>query len=196
MAETARTLGLSPLILGDALEGEAREMATVMAGIARSVRAHGQPLAPPAVLLSGGETTVTLGDRSSRSRRPQHRLPARLLRSHWTARPTSGRSPATPTGSTAWTTSPARCSPPTRWPAHARPGSIHARCSAAHDSHTLFDSDRRRDPYRPYADQCQRCPRHPDRLREARWPPARSCAVAVAPRSSPRSAPPVRRRRC
>jgi hydroxypyruvate reductase len=54
-------MGLTPLVLGDALEGEAREMGTVMAGIARSIRAHGQPLAAPAVLLSGGETTVTLG---------------------------------------------------------------------------------------------------------------------------------------
>jgi glycerate 2-kinase len=61
MAETARTLGLTPLILGDALEGEAREMGTLMAGIARSVRTHGVPVAPPAVLLCGGETTVTLG---------------------------------------------------------------------------------------------------------------------------------------
>jgi glycerate 2-kinase len=61
MAATARGLGLAPLVLGDALEGESREMATVMAGIARSIRAHGQPLRPPAVLLSGGETTVTIG---------------------------------------------------------------------------------------------------------------------------------------
>lgn len=61
VAETARRLGLTPLILGDALEGEARELGTVMAGIARSVRTHGVPVARPAVLLSGGETTVTLG---------------------------------------------------------------------------------------------------------------------------------------
>ena len=61
VAETARGLGLTPLVLGDALEGEAREMGTVMAGIARGVRAHGVPLAAPAVLLSGGETTVTMG---------------------------------------------------------------------------------------------------------------------------------------
>jgi hydroxypyruvate reductase len=60
-ARTARGLGLAPVILGDALEGEAREMGAVMAGIARSVRAHGEPAAAPAVLLSGGETTVTLG---------------------------------------------------------------------------------------------------------------------------------------
>jgi hydroxypyruvate reductase len=61
VADTARGLGLTPLVLGDALEGEAREMGTVLAGIARSIRTHAQPVAPPAVLLSGGETTVTLG---------------------------------------------------------------------------------------------------------------------------------------
>lgn len=60
-ASEARRLGLAPLILGDALEGESRELGIVMAGIARSVRLHGLPVAPPAVLLSGGETTVTIG---------------------------------------------------------------------------------------------------------------------------------------
>jgi len=60
-AEVARAAGLAPLILGDALEGESRAMGAVLAGIARSVRAHGEPTAPPAVLLSGGETTVTIG---------------------------------------------------------------------------------------------------------------------------------------
>lgn len=60
-AEVAKTHHLTPLILGDALEGEAREMGTVMAGIARSVKRHKEPLAAPAVLLSGGETTVTIG---------------------------------------------------------------------------------------------------------------------------------------
>ena len=60
-AATARAAGLAPLILGDALEGESRELGTVLAGIAKSVAAHGQPLAAPALLLSGGETTVTIG---------------------------------------------------------------------------------------------------------------------------------------
>ena len=64
-AETARTLGLAPVLLGDALEGEAREMGTLMAGIARSVRHHSQPVRAPAVLLSGGETTVTLAGGSA-----------------------------------------------------------------------------------------------------------------------------------
>ena len=64
-AAEARRLGLTPIILGDALEGEARDVGTVMAGIARSIRTHGEPAAPPVVLLSGGETTVTLGAKAS-----------------------------------------------------------------------------------------------------------------------------------
>ncbi|WP_428944254.1 glycerate kinase type-2 family protein [Pantoea sp. FN060301] len=56
----ARQYGLTPMILGDALEGESRDMGIFMAGMARSVRQHGQPLKGPALLLSGGETTVTL----------------------------------------------------------------------------------------------------------------------------------------
>lgn len=59
-AAVARQAGLSALILGDSLEGEAREVGTVMAGVARQVVAHGQPCAAPCVLLSGGETTVTV----------------------------------------------------------------------------------------------------------------------------------------
>ncbi|HXZ16523.1 MAG TPA: glycerate kinase, partial [Roseiarcus sp.] len=61
VAEAARREGLTPLILGDALEGEAREVGTVMAGIARSVSTRNHPVAAPAVLLSGGETTVSIG---------------------------------------------------------------------------------------------------------------------------------------
>lgn len=59
-AGVARTHGLTPLILGDALEGESREMGIVMAGMARSVR-QGYPLPAPCVLLSGGEGTVSIG---------------------------------------------------------------------------------------------------------------------------------------
>ena len=59
-AEVARKAGITPVILGDAIEGEAREVAQVMAGIARQVRRHGQPAKAPCVLLSGGETTVTV----------------------------------------------------------------------------------------------------------------------------------------
>jgi hydroxypyruvate reductase len=52
--------GITPLILGDSIEGESREVAQVMAGIAKQVCRHGQPVVRPCVLLSGGETTVTL----------------------------------------------------------------------------------------------------------------------------------------
>lgn len=61
-AALARDAGVTPIILGDALEGESREMGTLLAGIARSVRTHGQPVPPPCVLLSGGEGTVSLGN--------------------------------------------------------------------------------------------------------------------------------------
>lgn len=59
-AAEARRLGVAPLILGDALEGEAREVGKVMAGMAKSCAQHGYPAAKPCVLLSGGETTVTV----------------------------------------------------------------------------------------------------------------------------------------
>ena len=59
-ASVARESGLIPYILGDSLEGEARDLGKAMAGIARQVVVHGQPFATPCVLLSGGETTVTL----------------------------------------------------------------------------------------------------------------------------------------
>jgi glycerate 2-kinase len=59
-AQVARDAGITPYILGDSLEGEARDLGKAMAGIARQVAVHGQPFKTPCVLLSGGETTVTL----------------------------------------------------------------------------------------------------------------------------------------
>jgi hydroxypyruvate reductase len=73
-ADAARAAGIAPVILGDALEGEAREVATVMAGIARSVRRHGHPARAPAVLLSGGETTVTVRGRGRGGRNAEFLL--------------------------------------------------------------------------------------------------------------------------
>ncbi|MCB4820392.1 glycerate kinase type-2 family protein [Roseicella aerolata] len=60
MAEAARAMGLTPLILGDALEGEARELGRALGGIALSAATHGLPVGRGSVLLSGGETTVTI----------------------------------------------------------------------------------------------------------------------------------------
>jgi hydroxypyruvate reductase len=59
-AAVAREAGVASVILGDRIEGEARDVGKVMAGIALQVAAHGQPVAAPCVLLSGGETTVTV----------------------------------------------------------------------------------------------------------------------------------------
>lgn len=59
-ATVARDAGFTPLILGSAIEGEAREVGRVMAGIARQVRTYGEPVRAPCVLISGGETTVTM----------------------------------------------------------------------------------------------------------------------------------------
>ena len=59
-AATARESGVTPIVLGNAIEGEAREVARVHAGIAQQVAGHGQPMPAPCVLLSGGETTVTV----------------------------------------------------------------------------------------------------------------------------------------
>ncbi|MGC9269635.1 glycerate kinase type-2 family protein [Acidiphilium sp.] len=62
-AEVARGCGVTPLVLGDAIEGEAAEVGRVLAGMARSCVVHGVPAAPPCVLISGGETNVTVRGR-------------------------------------------------------------------------------------------------------------------------------------
>jgi hydroxypyruvate reductase len=59
-ARVAREAGIAAHILGDSIEGEARDVGKVMAGMALQVARHGQPFAAPCVLLSGGETTVTV----------------------------------------------------------------------------------------------------------------------------------------
>ena len=59
-AEVARKAGVTPVILGDSIEGESRDVALVHAGIARQCALRGQPQKPPCVLISGGETTITL----------------------------------------------------------------------------------------------------------------------------------------
>ncbi len=59
-AAVARAAGVPAYVLGDAIEGEAREVGAAMARIALDVARHGRPFSPPCVLLSGGETTVTV----------------------------------------------------------------------------------------------------------------------------------------
>jgi glycerate 2-kinase len=59
-AKAARNLGIEAVILSDAIEGEAREVAHVHAALAKQVLSKNQPFAKPVVILSGGETTVTV----------------------------------------------------------------------------------------------------------------------------------------
>ncbi|MDT3736412.1 MAG: glycerate kinase [Denitratisoma sp.] len=73
-AAAARAAGVEPLILGDALEGEAREVAKALAGMAKSCARHGAPARPPCVLLSGGETTVTVKGRGRGGRNAEFLL--------------------------------------------------------------------------------------------------------------------------
>lgn len=59
-AEIATAAGITPVMLGDSIEGEASDVGKVLAGITLQVRNHNQPFPAPCVLLSGGETTVTV----------------------------------------------------------------------------------------------------------------------------------------
>ncbi len=68
-AEVFRAHGVTPAILGDSITGEASEVAKLMAAIAREVRIHGLPFAPPVALISGGECTVTVRGNKGRGGR-------------------------------------------------------------------------------------------------------------------------------
>jgi hydroxypyruvate reductase/glycerate 2-kinase len=79
-ARRAEELGYNVLNLGSYLEGETRHTGVAVAGVARSVRADGVPVAAPACLLSGGETTVTLGEGHGRGGRNQEFVLAAALK--------------------------------------------------------------------------------------------------------------------
>lgn len=68
-ADVARAAGVAAVILSDAIEGEAREVARMHGAMAREVASRGRPFAPPVVMLSGGETTVTIRDKAGRGGR-------------------------------------------------------------------------------------------------------------------------------
>lgn len=59
-AEVARAAGVTPVMLGDTIEGEAKDVGKVFAGITHQIATRGHPFKRPCVLLSGGETTVTV----------------------------------------------------------------------------------------------------------------------------------------
>jgi hydroxypyruvate reductase len=61
-ATAAREAGIETVILSDSIEGEARDIGLMHAALAREVRTHGRPFSAPVLILSGGETTVTIRD--------------------------------------------------------------------------------------------------------------------------------------
>jgi hydroxypyruvate reductase len=73
-AGVARLAGVTPYILGDAIEGEARDAGKIFAGIASQVAERNQPFAAPCVLLSGGETTVTVRGKGHGGRNVEYLL--------------------------------------------------------------------------------------------------------------------------
>ena len=78
-AHEAEERGIKSVILSDAIEGEAREVAGVHAAIAREIATRGRPFEKPVVLLSGGETTVTIRDKGGKGGRNSEFLLALAL---------------------------------------------------------------------------------------------------------------------
>ena len=68
-AALARSKGIAAHILSDEIEGESREVGKVHAALARAVARRGEPFAKPCVILSGGETTVTVKSKGGRGGR-------------------------------------------------------------------------------------------------------------------------------
>ncbi|MBE9506810.1 MAG: DUF4147 domain-containing protein, partial [Chloroflexi bacterium] len=81
--EQARQLGFNALLLSTYIEGEAREVAKVAAALAKGVRAHGDPVSPPACLVWGGETTVTIRGEGKGGRNQELALAAALALDGW-----------------------------------------------------------------------------------------------------------------
>ncbi|HYL73639.1 MAG TPA: glycerate kinase [Bryobacteraceae bacterium] len=77
-ARQARALGYRTLVLSTFMEGETREVARVHAAIAKEIRASGRPVKPPACVISGGETTVTIRGRGLGGRNQEFALAAAL----------------------------------------------------------------------------------------------------------------------
>jgi hydroxypyruvate reductase len=77
-ARQARALGFRTLVLSTMLQGEAREVARVFSGVAQEIRATGRPVKPPACVIAGGETTVTIRGTGVGGRNQEFTLAAAL----------------------------------------------------------------------------------------------------------------------
>lgn len=79
----ARSLGYTPLVLTSRLQGEARQIGPALVAIAQEVRTHARPLAAPACLIAGGETTVTLRGQGKGGRNQELALAAAISLDGW-----------------------------------------------------------------------------------------------------------------
>ena len=155
------TAGYAPLILGDAIEGEAREVrASRMRASRCSALRHGEPAAAPCVLISGGETTVTVRGRGRGGRNAEFLLSLALALDGQAdisalAADTDGID-GTEDNAGAYRRARYACARPRPRPRPARP---------ARRQRRLYGLFRARRPprHRPDANQRQRLPRHPDR---------------------------------
>jgi hydroxypyruvate reductase len=77
-AVRARALGYRTLVLASTIEGETRDVARMHAAIARQIRMNGQPVRPPACIISGGETTVTIRGAGKGGRNQEFALAAAI----------------------------------------------------------------------------------------------------------------------
>jgi glycerate 2-kinase len=107
-AEVFRRNNVEPVILGDTITGEASEVAKVFASLVSEIRRYGKPWKPPVARISGGECTVTIRGEGGRGGRCSEFLLSLGIETGG-----FGRSPRTPTASTARRTTPAPSSPRT-----------------------------------------------------------------------------------
>jgi hydroxypyruvate reductase len=77
-ADKARDLGFHTLLLASTIEGETRDVARLHAAIAHEIRESGNPVAPPACVISGGETTVTIRGEGKGGRNQEFTLAAAI----------------------------------------------------------------------------------------------------------------------
>jgi glycerate 2-kinase len=139
-AARAESLGYRVLNLGSFVEGETRQVATAIAGIVRSIRVDGLPVAPPACILIGGETTVTLAPGSGKGGRNQefvlavlHKLGSEGMRG---VAVLSGGTD----GEDGPTDAAGAIADERTWPAIRRHGLDVARHLDRHDAYPLFDA--------------------------------------------------------
>ena len=117
-AALARSAGLAAHILSDEIEGESRDIGRMHAALARAVARRGAPFATPCVILSGGETTMTVRKTHSQVLGRGGRAGEFYWAAPWPCRPSPGcgRWRQTPTALTALKTTPVPWSAPTCWP--------------------------------------------------------------------------------